>query len=160
MTKAKQKRVNEYNWSRVPTYKGGRRSKRLATSKGGAKHEPPEEDINMYDCFSDDDKEDKEMEPEPSERPNGLTCPLLQKLARDIRNEEKQARNENRRRARAERHTRRKKKQVIKEVEKVIQETKAALKHNKAAAIISLRVIPIRDPGEKIAFEVGEVGYR
>ena len=51
MTKAEQEQVNEYNWSQVPTYEGGRRSKRLATTEGGAKHEPPEEDVNMYDCF-------------------------------------------------------------------------------------------------------------
>ena len=88
----------------------------------------------MYDCFSNKDKEDKEMEPEPSEAPTGPSCPLLQKVAREIRNEEKQAQNENRRRARAERRTRRKKKQVIKEVEEAIKETKEALKHTKAAA--------------------------
>ena len=91
LTDAEQEQVNEYNWSRVPTYEGGRRSKRLATSEGGAKHEPPEEDINMYDCFSDDDKEDEEMEPEPTETKG---CPLIQKITQDIRNEAKQARNE------------------------------------------------------------------
>ena len=65
LTEAEQERVNEYKWSQVPTYEGGRKSKRLATSKGDAKHEPPEEDINMYDCFSDEDEEDEELEPEP-----------------------------------------------------------------------------------------------
>ena len=54
------------------------------------------------------------MEPEPSETPT-RGCPIIQKIARDIRNEEKQVRNENKRRARVERRTRRKKKQVIKE---------------------------------------------
>ena len=78
--------MSEYNWSQVPTYEGVRKSKRLATSKGGAKHEPPEEDVNMYDCFSNKDEEDKEMEPEPRETPTGPNCPLLQKIARDIRN--------------------------------------------------------------------------
>ena len=55
---------------------------RVATSKGGAKQEKPEQEENfydcldemieeteqdeiMYDCLSEDDKEDEEMEPAP-----------------------------------------------------------------------------------------------
>ena len=83
--------MNEYNWSQVPTYEGGWRSKRLATSESGARHEPPEEEVNMYDCFSDNNEEDEEMEPESTEIKG---CPLIQKITQDIRNEEKQACNE------------------------------------------------------------------
>ena len=114
-------------------YEGGRRSKRLATSKAGAKHKPPEEDVNMYECFSDKDKEDKEMEPEPSEMPT-RGCPIIQKIARDICNEVKQARNESQKSARVVRRTRRKRRKVVKEVEEAIQETKEAIQQTKAAA--------------------------
>ena len=80
MTKAEQERTNEFKWSQVPTYKGGQESKKLATSKGGKKNKPSEQeenfydclskeeteqDKNMYDCLSKDNKEDKEMEPAP-----------------------------------------------------------------------------------------------
>ena len=81
MTKAEQERIDKYKWSQVPTYEGGRKSRRVATSKGGAKQEQTEkeenfhdcldemveeieQDMNMYDCLSEDDKEDKVMEPE------------------------------------------------------------------------------------------------
>ena len=63
LTKAEQERVNEYNWSQVPTYEGGRSCKRLATSKGGNKHEPPEQDENMYDCLDEEDEEVEERKP-------------------------------------------------------------------------------------------------
>ena len=68
--------MNEYRWSRVPTYEGGRKSKRSATSKGGAKQEPPEED-NMYDCFSDDNEEDEKLE-DPEAPTKG--CPLIRRI--------------------------------------------------------------------------------
>ena len=114
LTEAKQERVDEYNWSRVPTYEGGRRSKRVATSEGGTKYKPPEHDVNMYEGLSKEDKEDKEMELAPSEAPTGPNCPILQEIARNYVTT----------RAQAERRTRRQKRQVIKEVDEVIKETK------------------------------------
>ena len=85
----------------------------------------------MYDCLSDDDEEDEEMEPEPSVVKG---CPLIQKIARDIRNEERQERNESRRNARVVRRSRRKKRKIIKEVADIIQETKETIQQTKAAA--------------------------
>ena len=55
LTKAEQERIDEYKWSRVPTYEGGRKSRRVATSEGGAKQEQPEEEENFYDCLDEND---------------------------------------------------------------------------------------------------------
>ena len=37
LTNAEQEQTNEFKWSQVPTYEGGRESKRVATSEGGNK---------------------------------------------------------------------------------------------------------------------------
>ena len=100
--------MDEFNWSRVPTYEGGWRSTRLATSEGGTKHEPLEEDVNMYDCLSKDDEEDEEMEPAPA----GTNKDPIKEVMRKLRNDERQERNENRKTAREER---RKRRQAMKE---------------------------------------------
>ena len=86
------------------------------------------------------------MEPEPSPGTQTLGCPLIQKIARDICNKEKQTRNENRKRTRVERRTRRKRKQVLKEVEETIQETKEALKEYGAAKNKERTTQPRRSP--------------
>ena len=57
LTKAEQERTNEFKWSRVPTYEGGRESKRVATSEGGKKNEPPEQEENFYDCLREEETE-------------------------------------------------------------------------------------------------------
>ena len=137
LTKDEQERINEYKWRQVPTYEGGRKSKRVATSEGGAKQEQTdqeenfydcldemieetEQDENMYDCLSEDDEEDEEMEPVPK---NDIIGELIVKKS----NDEKKARNENKRRARAGRRRKRKERQILKEAKKVVNETKETL---------------------------------
>ena len=71
LTKAEQEQVDEYKWSQVPTYEGDRGSERVATSEGGNKHEPPVQDNNFYECLSDMEEEDEEMEPDPGPLPPG-----------------------------------------------------------------------------------------
>ena len=77
----------------------------------------------MYDCLSEDDEEDEEMEPAPVGR-----LDIVKEIIVKMNNEEKQARNETRRRTRTERRMKRKKSQVMTEAKKVIKETKEALK--------------------------------
>ena len=118
MTKAEQERIDEYKWRQVPTYEGGRKNRKAATSEGSAKQEQneqeenfydcldemveeTEQDMNMHDCLSEDDKEDKEMEPETKQD-------IIQEIIVKMNNEEKKARNENRKRARVGRRKKRK----------------------------------------------------
>ena len=98
LTKVEQERVNEYEWSRVPTYEGDSRNDGVATSEGGKEHQPATQEDNYYDCLSEDNEEDEEMEPEPI--PTAGNCTICLKLLRDQRNRRRQERNENRRKAR------------------------------------------------------------
>ena len=88
----------------------------------------------MYDCLSENDGEDKEMEPAPSEAPTGPNCPIIQEIVRKMCNDKKKEQNENRKSARKERRKRRQRRQAMKEVDEVKEETKAALKDCRAAA--------------------------
>ena len=92
LTKAEQERTNEFKWSRVPTYEGGRESKRVATSEGGKKSEPPEQeenfydcldeqDMDMYDCLSEDDEEDDDT---PDKEKTQSSMIILRKPMKDF----------------------------------------------------------------------------
>ena len=99
----------------------------------------------MYDCLSDDNEEDEELE-DPEAPTKG--CPLIQKIIRQVRNQEKEERNESRRNARVVRRSRRKKRKIIKEVEEAIQETKEAIKtHKTVAKRRSPRLNPVETEG-------------
>ena len=78
LTKAEQERVNEYEWRRVPTYEGDSRNDGVATSEGGKEHQPAKKEDNFYDCLSEDDEEDEEMEPEPI--PTAGNCTICLKI--------------------------------------------------------------------------------
>ena len=120
LTKAEQERVNEYKWSQVPTYEGDRGSKRVATSEGGNKAKQEEPEKNFYDCLSEEDEPDEEMEPAPTSSAGGVSG-ICQDILRDLRNKRRQERNANRRTAREDRRQRReatKQQKIIKEASK------------------------------------------